>query len=224
MDEMILSNRKYVTTKRAARVTGYAQDYVGQLIRSGKLKATKVGKAWFVAEDEVLKLAGKQEALEGPDRALAVIESRRTVESSVTFNVEYPKTWTPIHYFRDDSELSPISDKRETIDSNSSIEILDVHRVRIARHGTEPKKQEPVRYASFDGVSFASVSSERKVGVNKAVPTPSEGASDLRLASLEFSSSVPRIVRRESNMAWAGKVLASAVAVSLLVFLVPIVG
>lgn len=208
MDEMILSNRKYVTTKRAARVTGYAQDYVGQLIRSGKLKATKVGKAWFVAEDEVLKLAGKPEALQSPDRALAVLESRRVVESTVSVSVEYPKTWAPIHYFSDDKPLAPISDKRETIENKSSIEILDVHRVRIARQASEHTDRQPVRYASFDGVTFTADSQGTSIVETEALPAS---------AILENRERLPAVT-------WIVRVLVSAVAVSFLVFLIPIVG
>ena len=222
---MILSNRKYVTTKRAARVTGYAQDYVGQLIRSGKLKATKVGKAWFVAEDEVLKLAGKPEALQSPDRALAVLESRRVVESTVSVSVEYPKTWTPIHYFNDDKPLAPISDKRETIENKSSIEILDVHRVRIARQASEHTDRQPVRYASFDGVTFTADSQWASV-VGKDTQQGSYQAESRPVVETETLSTRVMLEHRDRPpvLKWLARVLVSAVAVSFLVFLIPIVG
>jgi len=54
MDELILDNKKYVSSKRAARITGYAPDYVGQLCRSGKIDARLVGRTWYVNEDALI--------------------------------------------------------------------------------------------------------------------------------------------------------------------------
>lgn len=232
MDEMILSNRKYVTTKRAARVTGYAQDYVGQLIRSGKLKATKVGKAWFVAEDEVLKLAGKPDALQSPDRALAVLESKRLVESKVSVNVEYPKTWAPIHYFNDDKPLAPISDKRDSLENNSSIEILDVHRVRIARQTVHTQTRSPVRYSSFDGITFSASPDSVSSGLTSSAASGTETDDEAVLGyestgsslTLSGSDEVSSKSGALFSIVWISRVFFSSILVSLLVFLIPIVG
>ncbi|QSH39023.1 hypothetical protein JXR01_01780 [Candidatus Kaiserbacteria bacterium] len=45
---------EYIATSRAAAVTGYAQDYIGQLARSGELEARKVGRRWFVGKDSLI--------------------------------------------------------------------------------------------------------------------------------------------------------------------------
>ena len=37
---------QYITLKEAARISGYHQDYLGQLIRSGKLSGRRLGKEW----------------------------------------------------------------------------------------------------------------------------------------------------------------------------------
>ncbi len=37
----------------AARLTGYHQDYLGQLCRAGKIQATKVGRVWYTTEQAV---------------------------------------------------------------------------------------------------------------------------------------------------------------------------
>lgn len=46
----------YITLKEAAQLTGYTPDYVGQLVRGGKIKGEQVysGVAWVTTEDEVL--------------------------------------------------------------------------------------------------------------------------------------------------------------------------
>jgi len=50
MDEIFIEEKKYISSKRAAKVTGYAKDYVGQLCREGRLPARLVGRSWYVLE------------------------------------------------------------------------------------------------------------------------------------------------------------------------------
>ena len=47
--------KKYITLKEAADMSGYASDYVGQLIRSGKLEGKQVynAVAWMTTEEAV---------------------------------------------------------------------------------------------------------------------------------------------------------------------------
>ncbi len=50
MDELVIDEKKYISSKRAAKVTGYAKDYVGQLCREGRVPARLVGRGWYVLE------------------------------------------------------------------------------------------------------------------------------------------------------------------------------
>lgn len=50
MDEILIGDKKYVSSKQAAKVTGYAKDYVGQLCREGRVPARLVGRSWYVLE------------------------------------------------------------------------------------------------------------------------------------------------------------------------------
>lgn len=45
----------YLTLKEAAEIAGYSSDYIGQLIRAGKIRGTQVycGTAWMTTETEV---------------------------------------------------------------------------------------------------------------------------------------------------------------------------
>lgn len=45
--------REYITLKEAGEISGYHPDYIGALIRSGKISGKKVGKTWQVSEKEV---------------------------------------------------------------------------------------------------------------------------------------------------------------------------
>ena len=47
-DEISLSGKAYISSKRAAELSGYAQDYIGQLARGGQIDAERVGGLWYV--------------------------------------------------------------------------------------------------------------------------------------------------------------------------------
>src|SRR3989344_3487187 len=53
---------KYISSKQAAELANYTSDYIGQLCRGGKIKARRIGRDWFVSEENLLeyqdKLAG----------------------------------------------------------------------------------------------------------------------------------------------------------------------
>ena len=52
-DEIVLDGKSYVPSKRAAVSCGYAQDYVGQLARSGAIDAQRVGGLWYVSMESL---------------------------------------------------------------------------------------------------------------------------------------------------------------------------
>lgn len=53
MDEIIIEEKKYISSKRAAKMTGYAKDYIGQLCREGRVSARLVGRSWYVLESAI---------------------------------------------------------------------------------------------------------------------------------------------------------------------------
>jgi hypothetical protein len=50
-------NSGLISLSHASRLSGYHQDYLGQLCRAGKLPASKVGRNWFTSKEAVQKLA-----------------------------------------------------------------------------------------------------------------------------------------------------------------------
>lgn len=55
MNELVLDNKTYVSSKRAAEITGYAKDYVGQLCREGRVEARLVGRNWYILKSALEK-------------------------------------------------------------------------------------------------------------------------------------------------------------------------
>ncbi len=60
MDELEISGKRYISTRRAGREHQYHADYIGQLIRGGKIQAQKVGRSWYVDEDSLAEYLGKE--------------------------------------------------------------------------------------------------------------------------------------------------------------------
>ena len=55
--EFFADGKKFISSKRAAEISGYANDYIGQLCRNGKLECRLIGRTWFI--DETLLLNHK---------------------------------------------------------------------------------------------------------------------------------------------------------------------
>src|SRR3989344_7414660 len=52
-ESLILQGKKFISSRRAAEITGYTNDYIGQLCRLGKVKAQLVGRNWYVEEQSL---------------------------------------------------------------------------------------------------------------------------------------------------------------------------
>lgn len=88
-EALIFDGKNYISSKRAAEITGYAKDYVGQLCRGGKIDARRIGRNWFVAEDSILE--HKEAVTEQLEETYAQMRSgadQQTVKSSVVVSTE----------------------------------------------------------------------------------------------------------------------------------------
>ncbi len=84
MDELEISGKRYISTRRAAREHGYHSDYMGQLIRGKKVVGQKVGRSWYIEEGSLNAYLGHTEgtAEQSPVAAPAPVE-RLVVEEPV---------------------------------------------------------------------------------------------------------------------------------------------
>ena len=101
MDEITLDGKTYVSSKRAALITGYAKDYVGQLCREGRVEARLVGRNWYILESsirehrfgaELKKEAAKDEngVWKSPSYAAESISALPIVDASQKIIYEMP--------------------------------------------------------------------------------------------------------------------------------------
>lgn len=74
----------YVTSKRAAEITGYTQDYVGQLARSGAIEAQRISGLWYIAEKSLRD--HKENADTFRPEIPVVSEVKNDLETSISFD------------------------------------------------------------------------------------------------------------------------------------------
>lgn len=88
MDELEISGKRYISTRRAGKQYQYHSDYIGQLIRGGKVVGKKVGRSWYVDETSLAVYLGKEAKGEGAKVAEiapepAPVEKKTEVEIEV---------------------------------------------------------------------------------------------------------------------------------------------
>jgi len=52
-DYIFVEGSRYISAKKAAEITGYTSDYIGQIAREGKVRSKKIGRIRFVEEEEL---------------------------------------------------------------------------------------------------------------------------------------------------------------------------
>ena len=93
MDELQISGKRFISSRRIARDNGYTADYIGQLIRGGKVTGQKVGRAWYVdatsfegflgserTPDPVVAAPGKEKVEIAPEPILEVAPETEPVK------------------------------------------------------------------------------------------------------------------------------------------------
>lgn len=52
-DQISLQGKEYISSKRASELSGYSQDYIGQLSRAGQIEAQRIGGLWYVSMESL---------------------------------------------------------------------------------------------------------------------------------------------------------------------------
>ena len=60
--EIEIDGVSYVSSKRAAHISGYAQDYIGQLCRAGLIQAQRIGGLWYLTLDSLYQYKQKADS------------------------------------------------------------------------------------------------------------------------------------------------------------------
>lgn len=148
--------KEYISASRASKLTGYNQDYVGQLARGGKIPSRQIGNRWYIDRDALVAHKSEKDALLAAVQAEAVGLKPSTQEHAITpiAPPEHVLALPKVTYMPEKRDLMPIlPEKKEQIQypvSNfSEIRPRSVETVeQVHDTGTEqPRIQysEPVR-------------------------------------------------------------------------------
>lgn len=103
--------RSYISSARAAKITGYNPDYVTQLAREGKILSKQVGNRWFIDQEGVVAHKKEKDAL----LASVQVESVGLQKASVHIPAEKKsegESLSPITYFKEEErDLMPRLEK-----------------------------------------------------------------------------------------------------------------
>lgn len=106
MDEIIIGEKKYISSKQAAKMTGYAKDYIGQLCREGRVPARLVGRGWYVLETAI------------KDHRFGDQKTEQEIEAEPP-TPAFPSTWEAPRYEASSFEVLPsinrLQDVKESI-------------------------------------------------------------------------------------------------------------
>lgn len=169
MDEILIEEKKYVSSKQAAKMTGYAKDYIGQLCREGRVPARLVGRSWYVLESAIQDHRfGNQEA------------EMHSVQPSP--GISLTQTWESTRYESSNTETLPslnLLQKAETAseaekeEEHDAIQLSQLHdswrawfdHVEDVSAPTEEPVQVPVLTAAVDENEEKSVERTEEVTV-----------------------------------------------------------
>jgi hypothetical protein len=200
MDELQISGKRFISSRRIARENGYTSDYIGQLIRGGKIVGQKVGRAWYVDAasfdaylgsegatpvKEVAPSSAAETTIEAPISTSSVEPEPEVVEAPVEQVAPAPKTEEK------KIEITPEA-KTESILNTAEIKIAASEPQRIPLRINHKKVESP-----SSGLRYYTDDTSPLPEVNKRESVPHIIAMPKEKSQIEISE--PRIVERKSS-------------------------
>ena len=154
MDELQISGKRFISSRRLARDHGYTADYLGQLIRGGKVSGQKVGRAWYVD-------AASFDAYLGGEKTLAELPEEKVLGSASPQPDHFLQEVPPLQVPAPAIESVPVvvPEKIKTV-----IE-APVHYIPLHIKTTETKPETGLRYYPDAESSLPEIRSNREVSI-----------------------------------------------------------
>jgi hypothetical protein len=112
-DSFEIDGKIYISSRRAAEISKYSNDYVGQLCRGGKVSARMMGRTWFVDQESILNhKKTSEEAFQARCRAASREQQKvfATSGGAAVLPAYSQPTWG-ITYGSDERPLMPVIQK-----------------------------------------------------------------------------------------------------------------
>lgn len=123
--------KDYISATRASKLTGYNQDYVGQLARSGVILSRQIGNRWYVDREALVAHKREKDALLAAVQAESVGLPKNDPRAVALENLSYAGPGPFLTYTSDEKDLMPMLKKANNDPLERSIRDEAVHRVPI---------------------------------------------------------------------------------------------
>ncbi|HWP61702.1 MAG TPA: hypothetical protein VN495_03795, partial [Candidatus Paceibacterota bacterium] len=81
MEPFFIDGKKFISSKEASNITGYAQDYISRLCRGKKIRGRLVGKNWFINLESLVEFNADQ-MVAAQKRRLELVSSSKGVRAT----------------------------------------------------------------------------------------------------------------------------------------------
>lgn len=131
-----LDGKDYISASRASKLSGYNQDYIGQLARSGSILSRQVGNRWYVEKGSLLSYKHEKDSLLAAVQSESVGIKRPASILEATEAYEQPL----LNYIEEKKDLMPaIAEKEEPKEENMSVSTPVPIRVVYSERSLPPK-------------------------------------------------------------------------------------
>jgi hypothetical protein len=195
---VVIAGKKYITTVRAAQMSSYAQDYIGQLVRAKKVDSVNMRGRWYVHLDSLLSYIQAQEnnALQNTIAKTGFVTPSPSLKRQVPVSHQ-----SPLRYEQDTSDLFPTFYEKKSVPSPFFSTTRDDDRGRIYNSFTEDATSAPQTTTALQAPPTITLSTTE---VNHLVPNDVAIAYPVRYDVYE---------QKKSPSLFAGAVVAVAVFV-----------
>lgn len=193
MDELQISGRRFISSRRLAKEHGYHSDYLGQLIRGGKVVGQKVGRAWYIDAASFDVYLGKEAPVASN---VAVVEPEvAPVTSVVVQTVEDVATQTAEDAA--EKEVGVVAEEQEAI-QEASVQKIHITTAPAPTRRVTPAPVAPVapsglRYYADDAPLIPPVAEKHNAPLFVARVNTSSA-----VVAEEDTAAEPRILAREA--------------------------
>lgn len=121
MEEISVNGENYVKAAVLAKKFGYTADYLGQLCRSEQVKATLVGRSWYVNEDSLRQHRQQRyrsSAAKSKESLKEAAEFQKTRQQQAFIGHKLGQT----RYEIDDAALIPVVPMKKSVDEATKLE------------------------------------------------------------------------------------------------------
>ena len=248
MDEITIGEKTYISSKQAAKITGYAKDYVGQLCREGRVEARLVGRNWYVLDSAIREHRfGKGETVQEekaptpePDRVSTWEKPQYEAETpilvpSFSRKADSGDIGTPAiadmqsawrEWFQDkqpDQVMSePVSEEDEISDNSAPAAIYAMEEVTVSR--IQYKEEEQVVDEPQEELQAEEAVDLHRIYTPKPVEAPAPVARDVTNVAARAKREVAKVPAKDKGIIGTAVTRALLIVVAVAVALIALIG